>query len=207
MSYKGLNQRIINIILELDINDIEFNKKLHSYTLELYLINKNFVKKCLNEMCIVNRDYDDYLQLAYLALYKHIRGYKNTGYSFLAYYKQWIFHYVYMYNCRMQFPLKIPVTEFKDYISLDKESEEIGTSYSMDFTDNVLTEVFWEIVESSVGKMNSDILKLRYNHDMNFAAIGRIYNIGRERVRQRVLRSIERLRKDTNIKKIADEFY
>lgn len=203
MRYDKLNQKILNEIFKTDKTDERYKE----LTLLLFTINKKFVYKSLNEMSTMPSNIDDYLQLSYLALFKHVKSYENCNCRFLAFYRVWIFHYVYLYNTEMQLPFRVPVNFFKK-VGYTRVPLESNTSmYCINILDDLMNKTLWDEVEVCVGEMNKDILKMYYKEEMSYAAIGRYYGIGRERVRQRVLRSIRKLRESKSMKLIYDAFF
>lgn len=164
-------------------------------------------------------EYDDYVQLGYLALEKAVIAFKpESGLSFLTYYDKYIFQAAYYAGLRMHRGYKL-AHGYKNVKNCEIDYKEVITYLSdseLDIADEAEYQVvpnaevrrtIWSIVFSTLSPMNANIVFKRYYYGLTLEEIGKSYGIGKERVRMRIVRSLSTLSKDETLRIIAADFY
>ena len=218
------NLELVNLIQ----NDIAV-----SYNLErLYENNKGFIYEVMGN-CNISANSnlaEDLAQTAFFAVYDSAIKYNaSKGLSYVGYLNLWLIHYFYQELIRMKYSFRITNTAYyaakrlgrlSDFYAMDLsylERSQIldgiadrSLLYTIRYEDiysNALAKEFWKIVENSLTKMNYEIILLRFRDNLKYAQIAEKYNIGADRVRMRVIRSLKRLKYNTDIQIIAEDWY
>lgn len=202
------------------------------YNLErLYFNNKGFIKKIIKHCNINDPELEkELMQIAFFAVYDSaIKFDFNKSNNYLFYLKKWIIHYFYQDLLRMRYSFRITDAAYKEAKKLDKLAtfRAVDLSYlsSSDvalgitngslitylhvedsFKDDLSKEI-WKIVKDNVTPMNYQILIYRFANKMSYKQIGECYGVGKERIRLRVLRSLNKLRNVTELQIIAKDWY
>lgn len=202
------------------------------YNLErLYNNNLGFIHKTIRQCNVLNNDLkDDLLQVAFFAVYDSAVKFdldKETNY--LYYLRLWLIHYFYQELLRMQYSFRISERAYKEAKRLDKLStfravdisylttaditygiengSLVSTLHFEDFCKNSLSKEIWSIVKKSITPKNYVILIDRFVNQLSYECIGKKYGIGKERVRLRVLRSLNKLKDNKELQIIAMDWY
>lgn len=222
--HKSFNLELVNLIQ----NGIAVSYNLgRLYENNLGLIYDTLVSSHID----LNGDLaEDLLQVAFFAIYDSAIKYdKNKGMQYLNYLKLWLIHYFYQELIRMNYSFKITdkayysakrlgkLSDFRamdlSYLSYQEISDGIEdgslfyTIHYEDIYSNVLSKEFWEIVKKDLTEMNYEIIQLRFQENLSYAKIAMRYGIGKERVRLRVLRSLNKLKMNQDIQIIAEDWY
>ena len=223
-NHKSFNLELVNLIQ----NGIAVSYNLgRLYENNLGLIYDTLVSSHID----LNGDLaEDLLQVAFFAIYDSAIKYdKNKGMKYLNYLKLWLIHYFSQELIRMNYSFKITdkayysakrlgkLSDFRamdlSYLSYQEISDGIEdgslfyTIHYEDIYSNVLSKEFWEIVKKDLTEMNYEIIQLRFQENLSYAKIAMRYGIGKERVRLRVLRSLNKLKKNQDIQIIAEDWY
>lgn len=186
-------------------------------TLELYMTHYGFLYNYAKAYYGSNQNLEDFLQLGYFALEKAISSYVNTKEikgNFLTFYKVWLNHYFFRFNCVMQQPFRIPTGEFTRVTedislldSLDKntllqESEPIDSFV----LDEELHNLLCQEMSKELDQKNYYILYEVYFNERSMASVGREVGMSRDAVRKRVLRSLKKLKENKNLQLLAYDY-
>lgn len=215
-----------NVNLEL-IKEIKAGNNVSSNLSKLYYRNKGFITDVVNKFSINSTE--DYQQLAFIALMQATDKFDvSYTYSFLSYYKLWLKYYFCQYKMEMQYPFRIPYKEFRKVI---KETRETGVdkykcirvdycdtmearkTIPLDFEEfsivetNLYKKEIWRVVYETLSPDNFVCVYYHFVCEMSFASIGRKIGQRRDTVRQRVVRSLAKLRKNEYLRIMAMDLY
>lgn len=161
---------------------------------------------------------DDMIQISYFAMCEAVKAYHPAaGVSFLAYYAKWIVSFTYRQELLMhrgyQMPINykrlscLPYVIEEDYRDNDSLAYNLGGEI---FRRNPTAEVrhaIWSVVFSELDSKNATILFQRFYENKTLEEIGKEYRIGKERVRRRIDRSLQKLKNSDVLRTIAADFY
>ena len=182
---------------------------------KLYQDNMMFINYMFHKLNVSFSDYDDFLQLAYLALVDTIKYSKFDRYAFTTYYSRYIHHHYFEYFLQMGFPLRISKECYKD----DKET--IQNISSIEFHQNLIEaydvfdekdslyckDLVWGTIRKNTDELNYYILVKRYVNELSYAKIATSLGMTKEAVRQREIRCLQKLRKNEFLHEIARDFF
>lgn len=190
---------------------------------KLYEENFGFVVYFIRRCKIPQSRFNDCTQLAYLALYDAVINFKFIHkMSFINYYKKWMIHYFYEDMLLMGYPMRITKTSVKEvdstkWISIDEQAiVEIDNHEGHRLTDSIslfsimqsdLVSTIWTLVDSELNEKNYYIIQQRFIHKRTLSSIGEELGIGKERVRLRILRSLNKLSKNKDLQQIAIDWF
>lgn len=187
-----------------------FSSDLTNETLvQLYDLNKGFLRQMISRYCFNLSDYDDYMQIGYFGLVKAVqemrRKHDYAG-SFVAYYKQCLQGLFYRYNKRFQYSIKVPVkVDFEDVQIVEVDNTMLDLEDDIDVEDYILHNELREILEKSLKcltKENAWIIKQVYFINRTMSDVGKELGISRDAVSKRISRSLRKLRNDPILKQI-----
>ena len=179
--------------------------------LELFRMNRGFTGIMVRRYCLNPADVDDYWQMAYLALTDSVRAFDSEkDIFFLSYYKVYLTKYFYNFNFKNQFPFSNNNEDYRDFItgkkSIDLNRFSSIDNYDIEFVDYVIDdERIWNLISEILDDKNYYVIYSYFHDGKNLAEIGRSLGIGRERVRLRKDRSMEKLKKNSKIRDLARE--
>lgn len=187
--------------------------------LELYKLNYGFLYNYASSYFGSQWYMEDFLQLGYLAIEKAVTSYLSTEneekYDFIAFYKMWLHHYFFRFNCLMQKPLKIPTDEFIDAKEKFNIVEFLEDNIKLEAPDNLesqmLNKELHYILCQEMSKVlepkNYYIMQEVYFKDRSMASVGREIGMSRDAVRKRVLKSLNILKTNKDLQKIAKDYF
>lgn len=191
------------MFLARETNDVETKKKLME---EAYLANFGLIMNLLRDAGMNQSNFDDFMQLSYIAFDKTVRVYKeDSGYSVLSYYRLCLKHECYKFwlaerNQTVSLT-EIPLTNF-DCVP-DYKQFEVG--YEV-LELNEMNATLWRQIDSILSVENAQILHERFQQVHTLKAIGERMGITAESVRKRIIHSCDVLRSDSAIREVA-QFY
>ena len=160
-------------------------------------------------------DREEYYQTAFLALDDAVRAFsEKSQYSFMSYYRMCIKHRYYLYVLEMKYLVRLnaTVTDKSNYKYIEKmvetEQADIGElDLSFEQVEYcILADAVWCEVFSSLDYKNAWILQERYLRERTLNSIADELGIGCDRVRRRISRSLNRLRRNQTMKSLAQEY-
>ena len=183
---------------------------------KLFQKYNSFVEYCFNIMSMDFNDHDDFQQLCYLALLEALNGYdldKQT--SFLAYWKYYILSEYFQFRLQMRYCMAISRTTYNSLKSFSNINQIILSKYyEIDHyhiedkcINDVMFESIWEIVDADLSEKNAYILRQIYEEGRSLTSLSKELGIGVERVRQRKIRSLNRLRENVVLRGIYYAYF
>lgn len=161
---------------------------------------------------------DDMIQVSYFAMCKAVKAYRPTaGVSFLAYYTKWIVNFTYRQELLMHRGYRMPINYKRlsclPYVVEEDYRDHDSLVYNLGgeiFRRNPTAEVrhaVWTVVCSELDVKNATILFQRFYENKTLEEIGKAYRIGKDRVRRRINRSLQKLKDSDVLRTIAADFY
>lgn len=184
----------------------------------LYSSNLGLISTIANSWEVYDYDLrNDFFQLAYIALDTAVKSYDGTdGYSLMAYFRRCLLHEYYTYRLEMQFPLRVSRNAYREHKSalpafhLDNGVKQTFTVIDESYDkveEEMLNDVLWSEVANSLSEENYFVIYERFKGEKTLREIACELQIGSERVRLREQRSLNRLRKNKNIQKLAYDYF
>lgn len=220
---KSFNLELVNLIQ----NNISIK-----YNLErLYFNNLKFIKMVIKDCNVTDSELEkELLQIAFFAVYDAaIKFDFSRSDNYLYYLHRWLIHYFYQDLLRMRYSFRITDSAYReakrlgdlstfravDLSYLSSSDVALGISngslvtylHIEDRFRSDLSKEIWKIVRKNISEMNYQILIYRFVYQMSYKQIGDLYNIGKERIRLRVLRSLNRLKCVIELQIIAKDWY
>lgn len=196
----------------------------------LYKNNLGFIHTVLNRCGVKRVDREDLLQVAFFAVYDSAVKFDLVGgRSYLSYLEIWLIHYFYEELLRMRYSFRITHQAYKKAKELDSLASFVAIDFSVltegeilrgvadgslatnlnfdDFFHTELREYIWKIVRENSTTTNYSILVEHYRNSLSYAKIGKGLGIGKDRVRRRVVRTQENLRRNRDLQIIAKDWF
>lgn len=182
----------------------------------LFLKYSKFIEYCYGIMCVDKNDHDDFKQLTYIALVEAIRGFDlSRQTSFIAYWKYYILSEYYQFKLQMHYCTSISrgtytsLKSFSDINQIILDRLYTQNVYQIDdkCINDIMYESIWGIVDSVLTDKNSYILKQIYVKERTLTSIAKELEIGVERVRQRKIRSLEKLHENLVLRGIYYSYF
>lgn len=195
----------------------------------LYRKNLGFIVSCIKEYGLLvdyhARDYEDYLQVSYLALVNAVRCFNfNFGTKFITYFRYWMKRYI--YNFRMESTCQFHVPERKASAFIRDELPKLKifpmekcfeTKYSavkscgMEELYALECQLYknqiWEEARRLLTPENYIMVYARFAEGVEFSVIAERAGITYDAARLRVHRSLAKLRKSPILKVFAQDLY
>lgn len=174
---------------------------------EAFIANMGLTINFMNEMCGNSGLREDFLQVAYIAMYKAGMSFKeDSGYSMLSYYRMWLRHESY------QLWLKSGFTKTSQEVPMDADlSDSVFYNKSYRITECVerefMNQLLWERINSVLPERYVLVLVSRFKHNKTLSSIGNELGISAERVRQLIQKSCSELRNDPCVAEVAHYYY
>lgn len=158
-----------------------------------------FVVKSFYPKYSYKYEYEDILQIAYLALVKAANGFnENLGYKFSTFATNSMFRALYNFAQRdRRFNKKIGVAVEQPVLSYESEYEngclanQIGSN---NFEDNLLSKIELQEITEKLSDQEKKIFELYFINDLKQSEIAQIININQNqvsRVKRRVIRKMK----------------
>ena len=204
---------------------------------DLYESNVSFIYYMAKKLGVPSKQLDDFKQTCYFALSDAVRSFKPLdNFSFLTFYGRYIMHHHHRNRLLMDYPVRLPryaYKKLKDYVNnvdgLDVGSAGVGDMARVreltrpvvqletrmdvieaDFSQTEtaqLNSTLWGEVSSVLDEKNMLVIRGRYLENRTLEDIGHELGIGKERVRQREIRSLNKLRKSDVLRRLAVDYY
>lgn len=170
---------------------------------EVYFANIGLTITLMKEFCRNPKYYDDFMQVAYEAMYKACNCFgNNQDYSALSYYRMCLKHESY---CMW---LKSGEAVVNHEVEIDTKNLDMEKHNKMYRTSEAVEQMFmdsflWERVKAVLSEQDATIIKERFYKDRTLSSIGSDYTMTAEAVRQRIVKSCKRLRQDEGVVDVA----
>ena len=185
--------------------------------MELYNNNYGFLFNYARKYAGSNQYLEDFLQLGYEALVQAVNNYVNARerkYDFISFYRVWLNHYFFRFNCSMQNCVRIPENDFTklrdNYVTLEFEEDEVSLQDCTDTEEiifnNDLHQLLCQEMSRSLDTRSCYIMEEVYFNERSMASVGRDLGISRDAVRKRVLKAKEILKNNENMQIIARDY-
>lgn len=177
--------------------------------IQLYEMNKGFLRFMIKRYCYNVSDYDDFMQIGYFALVKAVtemRKKQDYAGSFMTYYKNCLRGLFFRQNKNFQFPINFPVRADWDNVQFTEIDESIAKLQDdIDLEEIVLQNELRMNLELALGRLsktNAWIMREVYFNDRTMTSVGKELGISRDAVSKRIARSLQKLREDVTLKEI-----
>lgn len=189
-----------------------------------YTKNLGFIIATGQEFGVPTSDYDDFLQLGYLAVRSAVDSYSyRAKYHFISYLKMWLRFYYFRHSLLMHYPFRITKNYYSRLRLSDSLQELQAVNYEFCMSSVVterhlrcafevlayqeLRDVLWREVKSLLSAKKYDMVRLRFVKNYTYAQIGAKYGIGKEAVRKALDRIYAILRKNQVIRDLAADYF
>lgn len=173
---------------------------------DIYFANIGLTVSMMKEMCGCERYYDDFLQTAFIALYKACEAYAgNRQYSALAYYRMCLRHESYhMWLKAGGASKEVSLTDsLNTGKSNNKKYKEMYERVEQDFMDVFL----WTRVSELLCASDVVIIRKRFCERRTLTSLGKEYGVTAEAIRQRIIKLCKQLRRDDGIMDVATYYH
>ena len=173
---------------------------------EAFYANYGITMVLLKQFGLNEQNFDDFVQMAYLAFDKTVRTYdQDSTFSMLSYYRLNLKHECYVSWLDEKKHMLCTEDELNAVIEYSEPYNKMkGVSEIVE--EEFMDKLLWERVQRVLQQPNSQIVVEKYAKQRTLTSIGREYGISAERVRQRLLKSYSVLHDDLYVRDIA-EFY
>ncbi len=195
----------------------------------LYRQNLGFIVNCIKEYGLLvdyhARDYEDYLQVSYLALVSAVRRFKfGLGIKFITYFRFWMKRYVYNFRMKSTCQFHVPEREASTFardelpkIKILPIDDCFKTEYSavkscgMEELDAIECQLYknqiWEEARRLLTPENYAMVYARFVEGVEFSVIAERVGITYDAARLRVHRSLVKLKRSPILRVFAQDLY
>lgn len=195
----------------------------------LYRKNLGFIVSCIKEYGLLvdyhARDYEDYLQVSYLALVNAVRRFNfSFGTKFITYFRHWLKCYIYNFRMKSTCQFHVPEREASAFardelpkikmLPIDKCFEakcSVVKSYGMEELYAIECQLYknqiWEEAHRLLTPENYAMVYARFAEGVEFSVIAERAGITYDAARLRIHRSLAKLRKSPILKIFAQDLY
>lgn len=202
----------IKIITEIQHNDL-------SSSYDLITLNRSFLIGLYRKLHICGYYYEEFEQIAYIALIKAARkvDFQKLTY-FNGYWKKYILHEYLQEKLRVQYQFTINIAEYQK--CKNSGIDPIDIYYNSPFTEGLIIEdrfedvyqaelrkILWYEIQNILDDKNAYIIWELFYNQRSMVSLAKELDIGAERIRRRKIRSLDKLKANSKIQAIARDYY
>lgn len=174
---------------------------------EVYQANLALIVNFRTQYCYSRTQYDDFMQLAYLAMVDTCQSYAaNPHPSSLAHFRIWLKNECYRFWRKSKQPggvkevfLNTEIMEVCEYKKSYKMAEPVEEIF--------MRKYLWERIDTVLSIEAAQIVKRRFLEQKTLVVIGKEFHISAEQVRKRILKYSALLARDEGVKEVARYYH
>lgn len=188
-----------------DTQDVELRKRLME---EAYFANYGLTIELLKDLGANERNFEDFIQISYIAFDKAIRSYESRSqYSILSYYRMCLKHECYkQWLAERKYHYCDGVVDSNAVFENSIGYNQVEAMYEM-LEVNDMNLLLWQRVDDVLDKRNATIIRERFQKLHTLKTIGAENGVTAESIRKRIINSCKELHSDDAIQEIARYYH
>lgn len=188
-----------------DTQDVEKRKQLMG---DAYFANYGLTVSLLKDLGANERNFDDFIQLSYIAFDKAVRSYeRGSQHTILSYYRMCLKHECYKHWLEERRGGNYSeVSGFNAVFEKSVDYKQVEVAYEV-LELNEMNSLLWQRVDSVLDEHNAMIIRERFQKARTLKMIGEENGVTAESVRKRIIHACKELHSDCAVREVAQYYH